>query len=114
MNLPSPVFYSLDRCLLGLWYILLHSWGKAALGESADRPELLLLQEDEEGLLLFGTVRLWIWTKVHLALYVGVFLVSEGACVLTGAGYNGVDPGSGEVRRIETMNALFCRIHRFE
>ncbi len=49
--------------------------------------------------ILQQTLLLWLWTKSHLALYVGLWLVAEGACVVAGLGYNGYDEDKREVRR---------------
>ncbi len=108
MSLPSPWRYSAERCSLGLCYIGLHSWGKWALGEYFSQPHLML--GDGAGFLL-RTARLWAWAKVHLALYVGIFLLADGACALSGAGYNGVDPRTGEVMWDGMSNV---RVYLFE
>ena len=38
------------------------------------------------------------WYKIVIAKYIAAFLFAEGACVLSGLAYNGVDEATGKVK----------------
>ena len=38
------------------------------------------------------------WYKIVLAKYIAAFLLAEGACVMSGLAYNGVDEATGRVK----------------
>ncbi len=103
--------YALQRCVLGLTYIWLRSCGQSFLGEYMAHPELMMGEGGENVGFALRTLRLWVWFKVHMSLYMGIFLVAEGVCVMAGAGYNGVDPKTGRVQWDAMANV---NVYKFE
>ncbi|KAH7308231.1 MBOAT, membrane-bound O-acyltransferase family-domain-containing protein [Stachybotrys elegans] len=80
------------KCVTGLVWIGLYM----AFGPRFGFQELLGDSYMSYGLLR----RIWIMYMVSLVArfkYYGVWSLTEGACILTGLGYNGVDPVTGKV-----------------
>jgi len=94
-NLPSPTPYAMSRLALGLAYIGAHCLAKSSFREEYFASPHVAL---ENAGLAAGTFWLWLYAKTHICKYVGAFLVGEGACVVAGMGYAGVDERTREVK----------------
>ncbi|KAL7645692.1 UNVERIFIED_CONTAM: hypothetical protein RMT77_002569 [Armadillidium vulgare] len=86
VNTPSPVFAGLKRGFYGVLYLLIYQIGISII------PDSFLLSEP------YMTMPFWkrftmvgIWGKITLYKYVSCWLITEGACILSGLAYSGKD-----------------------
>lgn len=102
-RIPRSATPALWKLAQGLGYLLLF------LASSGSYNSGLLVSDSylEHGLLK----RVWIMYATNLAArmkYYGVWSMTEGACILSGIGYNGVDPVTGKIAwdRATNINPL--------
>eukprot|EP00096_Caligus_rogercresseyi_P011555 TRINITY_DN4564_c0_g1_i1.p1 TRINITY_DN4564_c0_g1~~TRINITY_DN4564_c0_g1_i1.p1 ORF type:complete len:465 (-),score=102.20 TRINITY_DN4564_c0_g1_i1:281-1675(-) len=85
-DLIPPISFGFKRCGLGFLYLLMH-----LIGAQYAPTEYVTTEE----FLQMGFLRqsFWysVWVKGILAKYIAVWLFSEGAFVLSGLSYNGMD-----------------------
>ncbi|XP_040568096.1 lysophospholipid acyltransferase 5 [Lepeophtheirus salmonis] len=85
-DLRPPISFGLMRCFLGFVYLLIHVI-------ASHYVPLEYVSTDEFLNMNFWSQSFWYscWVKGILSKYIGVWLFSEGAFVLSGLSYNGKD-----------------------
>lgn len=102
----SGVPFGLRRLAIGWGYMLFHLVGSGIV--PAD-----WVSSDNFNEMGFLPRAVWflLWYKIVLAKYIACWLFAEGACVISGLAYNGVDEATGRVKWNGCANV---KLRRFE
>uniref|UniRef100_A0A4W2HZV1 Lysophospholipid acyltransferase 5 n=1 Tax=Bos indicus x Bos taurus TaxID=30522 RepID=A0A4W2HZV1_BOBOX len=85
-KIPNSTIPALRRLALGLVYLVGYTLLSPHITE-----DYLLSDDYENGSFWFRCMYMLIWGKFVLYKYVTCWLVTEGVCILTGLGFNGLD-----------------------
>ncbi|ESO10721.1 hypothetical protein HELRODRAFT_167215 [Helobdella robusta] len=84
---PNSIKPSVHRLMIGMLYAVIYQLTNPYLPDSALTSKELL----DSSSFLYKCFFITLWSKFMLYKYIGVWLISEGACILMGLSYNGTE-----------------------
>lgn len=104
-DLPSPIAFGVKRLGIGICYITAHVVISMYLPEMWPMMDSYMAKP-----LLVKLLLLPIWVKGILCKYLGVWLMAEGVCVVSGLGYNGKSADGA----VDWTGCANVKLRRFE